>query len=840
MQTNHYRPRTLPEPLNGLATLALDLRWSWNHGADLLWHQVDPSLWEATANPWLILETVSDQRLKTLASDATFLEKLQQQLDAREAHFEGKSWFSETIGSAFAGHIAYFSMEFGICESLPIYSGGLGVLAGDYLKTACDLNVPLIGVGLLYQQGYFRQALNAEGEQIEFYPYNDPTMLPVVPLRDDHGEWVHITLELPGRPLRLRTWRGQVGRRTLLLLDSNDPFNNPGDRAITSELYGGGAEMRLQQEVVLGMGGWRLLEALNIDCPVCHLNEGHAAFAIFERVRCFMQQHDQPFQVALRATRVGNLFTTHTPVAAGFDRFSPELFGCYFREFAAACGVTLDELLALGRLNFEDQSEPFNMAYLAVRGAGAVNGVSRLHGEVSRQIFQPLFPRWPRPEVPVGYVTNGIHVPSWDSAAADALWTEACGKSRWRGTMETIEDDLRRLSDERLWHFRAEGRRRLIVFLRQRLERQHRGRGEEQARAGVDSDIFDPDVLTLGFARRFAEYKRPNLLLQDSQRLVQLLTHRDCPVQLVIAGKAHPKDAEGKRMLRQWHQFIKNNGVAERVVFVEDYDLGVAEQLTQGVDLWINTPRRPWEASGTSGMKVLVNGGLNLSELDGWWSEAYTPELGWALGDGEEHQDIAAWDVEEAQQLYRLLEEAVVPCFYRRNEQGLPIEWVKRMRESMGRLTSQFSSNRMMREYTEDYYLPLADAYRQRSSDTHIALELEAWYHRFKQHWRWIHFGNVSSKQRAQHHHFEVQVYLDDLPASDVSVELYADPLDEEQPPQRQSLSRGARLAGSANAYLYSGSVAADRLATDYTPRVIAAHPQALVPLEAEWILWHR
>ncbi len=840
MQTNHYLPRALPEPLRGLATLALDLRWSWNHGADLLWHQVDPELWQMTANPWLILETISDQRLKILASDTTFLEKLQQQLDAREAHFDEKSWFSETIGSAFSGHIAYFSMEFGICESLPIYSGGLGVLAGDYLKTACDLNVPLIGVGLLYQQGYFRQALNAEGEQIEFYPYNDPTMLPVVPLRDDHGEWVHITLQLPGRPLRLRTWRGQVGRRTLLLLDSNDPFNNPGDRAITSELYGGGEEMRLQQEIVLGMGGWQLLETLNIDCPVCHLNEGHAAFAIFERARNFMQQHDKPFHVALRATRVGNLFTTHTPVAAGFDRFTPELFGCYFREFATACGVTLDELLALGRLNAEDQNEPFNMAYLAVRGAGAVNGVSRLHGEVSRQIFQPLFPRWPRPEVPVGYVTNGIHVPSWDSAAADALWTEACGKSRWRGTMETIENDLRGLSDERLWLFRAEGRRRLIAFLRQRLERQHRGYGEGQAKAEEGSEILDPDVLTLGFARRFAEYKRPNLLLQDSQRLMQLLTHRDCPVQLVIAGKAHPKDAEGKRMLRQWHQFIKNNGVADRVVFVEDYDLGVAEQLTQGVDLWINTPRRPWEASGTSGMKVLVNGGLNLSELDGWWSEAYTPELGWALGDGEEHQDIAAWDAEEAQQLYRLLEEAVVPCFYHRNEQGLPIGWVKRMRESMGRLTAQFSSNRMMREYTEDYYLPLADAYRQRSSDTDIALELEAWHYRLKQHWRWIHFGNVSSKQQAQCHYFEVQVYLDDLPASDVRVELYADPLADDQPPQSHLLSRGARLAGSTNAYLYTGSVAADRPASDYTPRIIAAHPQAVVPLEAELILWHR
>jgi len=843
MQTNHYLPRALPESLQGLATLSLDLRWSWNHGADALWRQIAPTLWEATANPWLILETVSDQRLQALATDAGFIEKLQRQLDARDAHFNEKSWFSETIDGAFSGHIAYFSMEFGICESLPIYSGGLGVLAGDYLKTSCDLNVPLIGVGLLYQQGYFRQALNPEGEQIEFYPYNDPTMLPVVPLRDDNGEWVRVTLNLPGRPLRLRTWRGQVGRRTLLLLDSNDPLNDPGDRAITSELYGGGEEMRLQQEIVLGIGGWRLLEMLGIDCPVCHLNEGHAAFAVLERARHYMEHSmdhsGQAFHMALRTTRAGNLFTTHTPVAAGFDRFTPDLFALYFREMAQEYGVELDDLLALGRLNADDRSEPFNMAYLAVRGAGAVNGVSRLHGEVSRRIFQPLFPHWPQAEVPVSYVTNGIHVPSWDSAVADALWTDACGKSRWRGTLDAVETNLRQLSDEKLWRFRAEGRQRLIEFLRQRQVRQHRGRGAAQARIRKCGEILDPDALTLGFARRFAEYKRPNLLLHDPQRLVQLLTNRDRPVQLVIAGKAHPKDTVGKRMLRQWQDFLESNGMHERVVFVEDYDLGVAEQLTQGVDVWINTPRRPWEASGTSGMKVLVNGGLNLSELDGWWAEAYRPELGWALGDGLEHADIADWDAAEAQQLYRVLEEEVIACFYQRNEQGLPVDWVSRMRESMGCLTAQFSSNRMLREYTEDYYMPLAEAFRRRSADPNVAASLETWHARLKHHWQWIHFGNVVSKQDETGHHFEVQVYLDEIPLESVAVELYADPVAGGEP-LRQPLSHSAALAGTTNAYVYSGSVAADRPAADYTPRIIAAHPHARVPLEAGLILWYK
>jgi len=839
VQTNHYLPRALPAPLQGLATLALDLRWSWNHGADSLWRQVAPELWGATSNPWLILETVSDRRLQTLATDAGFLEKLHQQLKSCEAHFDEKSWFSETLENTFSGHVAYFSMEFGICESLPIYSGGLGVLAGDYLKTACDLNVPLIGVGLLYQQGYFRQALNPEGEQIEFYPYNDPTMLPVVPLRDDNGEWVRVTLDLPGRSLRLRTWRGQVGRRTLLLLDSNDPLNDPGDRAITSELYGGGEEMRLQQEIILGIGGWRLLEMLGIECPVCHLNEGHAAFAIFERARFFMQRSGKSFRTALRATRAGNLFTTHTPVAAGFDRFSPELFGLYFQSMAVEYDVALDDLLAMGRLNPADNTERFNMAYLAMRGAGAVNGVSRLHGEVSRDIFQPLFPQWPEPEVPVGYVTNGIHVPSWDSAAADTLWTEACGKSRWRGTLESVETDLRQLSDEKLWRFRAEGRQHLIEFLRKRLARQHRERGVARTRIRECSSVFDPDALTLGFARRFAEYKRPNLLLQDAQRLVRLLTNRDRPVQLVIAGKAHPQDKDGKRMLRQWQDFLESNGMHERVVFVEDYDLGVAAQLIQGVDVWINTPRRPWEASGTSGMKVLVNGGLNLSELDGWWAEAYAPELGWAIGDGLEHSDVAGWDAKEAQQLYHVLEEEVVPCFYRRNDQGLPTDWVNRVRESMGRLTAQYSSNRMLREYTENYYVPLAEAYRQRGSNPDIADELETWQTQLTHHWQWIHFGNVNSWQDDIGHHFEVQVYLDEIPLQAVCVELYADSVLGEDS-VRQLLKPGEVLAGTANAYVYSGFVSADRPVSDYTPRIIAAHPQANIPLEANMILWYR
>ena len=836
MDAGRDLPRAVPEPLHGLVTLALDLRWSWHHGSDALWRELDPVLWERTHNPWLMLISISGQRLEDLARDTDFIARLKQQLAAREQHFTARSWFSREVGKRFRGHIAYFSMEFGICESLPVYSGGLGVLAGDFLKTACDLDVPVVGVGLLYQRGYFRQAIDAHGEQIEFYPYNDPTMLPVTPLRNAEGEWIRIRLELPGRELMLRTWHARVGRRSLLLLDSNDPLNDPGDRGITSELYGGGPEMRLQQELVLGVGGWRLLATLGMDCPVCHLNEGHAAFAILERCRHFMQRQGGDFYHALAATRAGNLFTTHTPVAAGFDRFEPELVELYLEQLANQLGIGMGTLLALGRSRPRDIHEAFNMAWLALRGAGAVNAVSRLHADVSRHIFQPLFPRWPRAEVPVGHVTNGVHVPSWDSAAADRLWTESCGKARWTGTLETLERDLREVPDEALWAFRAQGRQRLVEYVRQRLARQQCSRGRPTPAPGHCHEVLEPDALTLGFARRFAEYKRPNLLLHDPPRLLRLLHDRDRPVQLILAGKAHPRDEAGKAMLRQWQDFITRHRVWDRVVFIEDYDLDVAARLVQGVDVWINTPRRPWEASGTSGMKVLVNGGLNLSELDGWWAEAWEPDVGWAIGDRQEHGPDR--DAAEAVELYRVLEEQVVPCFYSRDEKGMPVQWIAHMRESMARLTTRFSSNRMLRQYTLDYYLPLAERYHARQQDPQQVEALRAWQQQLERHGHHIHFGNVQHHSADGAHHFEVQVYLDDVPADAVQVELYAEDT-QAGAPLRQPMARGETLAGSVNGHVYRARVPADRPATHYTPRVIPRFDGAAIPLESPFIVWH-
>ena len=833
----------LPTEIDGfdsLAELALDLRWSWSHATDQVWRQLDPELWELTHNPWVVLQTVSRDQLERVLADPDFRNNVEEMLRAKREAAQSPAWFQQEHPNSSLTCAAYFSMEFMLSEALPIYSGGLGNVAGDQLKAASDLGVPVVGVGLLYQQGYFRQVIGQGGIQQALYPYNDPGQLPIIPLREKNGEWLRLEIKLPGYSVWLRAWQVQVGRVQLYLLDSNDAANFPAHRGITSELYGGGPELRLKQELVLGIGGWRLLKALGVRPEVCHLNEGHAAFAILERTRDFMNETGQPFAAALAATRAGNLFTTHTAVPAGFDRFAPALIEQYLGGYGQRLGLSTNEFLALGRRDPNDSSELFNMAYLAVRGSGAVNGVSRLHGQVSRHIFAPLFPRWPEAEVPVGYVTNGVHTPSWDSAHSDRLWTIACGEERWLGFKETLEKDVRGIADDRLWVLRTANRKALIEYARKRLSRELALAGaiaESRERA---RDLFDPNALTIGFARRFATYKRPNLLLHDPERLLRLLTNPQRPVQLIIAGKAHPADHAGQEMIQQWVQFIIRPEARPHVIFLSDYDMLLTEHLVQGVDVWLNTPRRPWEACGTSGMKVLVNGALNLSELDGWWAEAYTPEVGWALGDGREHGDDPAWDAAEAGALYDLLEQQVIPEFYNRDSNGIPKAWVARMRESMARLTPRFSANRTIRQYTEQYYLPAAATYKERSANKGaIGAQLVNWRHTLEQKWPKIHFGEVKMEMADGHHAFEVQVFLDDLDPDWIRVELYADGRDGEEP-LRQKMTPTRQPAGSANGYVYRGSVPANRPPSDYTPRVVAHFSHVTVPLETSQVLWQR
>ncbi len=654
----------LPQRLKGLEFLATDLRFTWSYTADHLWQKLDPDLFALTRNPWLALLSTSPEKLEELAADEEYCERIAWLLQREETSRTAPRWFSKRHGDDVLKSIAYFSMEFGLSESLPIYSGGLGLLAGDHLKAAHDLGVPLTGVGLLYQNGYFRQAIDKDGAQIAYYPSNNVSELPIVPARDKDGRRLRFELTMPGRSLYVRVWQAKVGLITLLLLDTNDPANNPVDRCITTELYGHGDELRLRQEILLGIGGYRVLLALGMKPQVLHLNEGHAAFAVLERVRHYMSERAANFEMALTITRAGNLFTTHTPVEAGFDRFDPALVRQYLRGYAegvtgrgdeGCLNTSFDRLLALGRRDPNDASEGFNMAYLAVRGSNAVNAVSRLHGEVSRRIFAPLFPGWPIAEIPVGHVTNGVHVPTWDSAASDALWTKAIGKQGWMGDLDGMSERISQIPDEEVWQLRADNRTALVKYVRERYARQLRRDGATGDEAVEQSrHLFDPNVLTLGFARRFATYKRPTLLLADPERFARILTDPQRPVQMVVAGKAHPADEPGKAMVRQWLQFMERPDVRPHLVFVPDYDINVAEELTQGVDVWINNPRRPFEASGTSGMKVLVNGGLNLSELDGWWAEAYEPGLGWAIGDGREHGSDPAWDRHEAEQVYNL------------------------------------------------------------------------------------------------------------------------------------------------------------------------------------------
>ncbi len=829
-------PRELPPSLAPLVELALDLRWTWSHGGDALWRAIDAETWELTRNPWFILQNARRAKLEELADDAAFKSVLQRLCDERQEHLRAQPWCVESV-PALAGHtVAYFSMEFGLGEAVPLYAGGLGILAGDYLKAASDLGVPVVAVGILFQEGYFRQSIDADGRQHERYPYNDPATLPIQPVHGADGAPLRVGLDVSGRKLWIKVWLAQVGRVSLYLLDTNDLLNTPADRGITAKLYGGGPETRLLQELVLGVGGFRLLDALGLPVSVVHMNEGHAAFAALERARSFMRRERVTFRAALWATRAGNVFTTHTPVAAGFDRFDPDLV-CRILLSSSGCfsglGIAPADFLGLGRSS-GSKDELFNMAYLAVRGSAFVNGVSRLHGEVSRRVFADLFPLWPEREVPIDYVTNGVHVPSWDSRAADALWTEACGKERWRGSVEGHEPIVSELGDELLWSMRSEQRRELVVDARRRLALQLTRRGTPDAEVAAPR-VLEPDVLTLGFARRFAEYKRPDLLLRDPERFLRLLNDQARPAQIVVAGKAHPADEQGKEMIAAWIRFARRPEARGRVVFLEDYDIALAERLTQGVDVWINTPRRLWEACGTSGMKVLVNGGLNVSERDGWWAEADAPDVGWGLGGG----DAPASDADDANALYTTLEREVVPEFYERDARNLPRRWLARIRASMSRLAPRFSANRMLREYLERVYVPAAGAYTRRAADgARIAVDLARWQAGLEAAWSGIRFGALDVREMNGGWRFRISVSLGGIEVDAVRIELYADGPGESlavREPMKECAERDA-----AGTRVFECTIATSRPASDFTPRIVPFHPEARLPLELPLLAWQR
>ena len=777
---------TLPERLQPLRPLAYNLHWTWEHETQALFRR-DGDLWERSGhNPVRMLGMVDQGALEALAHDEGYLAHLDRASRQLNAYLtNGSSWFDRAHGSGVRPLVAYFSAEFGITECLSIFAGGLGILAGDHLKSASDLGVPLVGVGLLYQQGYFQQYLDAAGWQHERYEDNDFYTLPIALERRPDGSPLTVSVPYPGRQVVAQVWRAQVGRVPLYLLDTNVPANAPGDRDITDQLYGGDVEMRIRQEILLGIGGCQALEALGLQPSVYHMNEGHAAFLGLERVRRLTQTHGLSFAEAREVASAELVFTTHTPVPAGHDRFSPELMDRYFGEYAASLGLSRHDFLALGRENPGDDNAPFVMTVLALRLAAHRNAVSRLHGEVTRQMWQGLWPGVPEAEVPITHVTNGVHFGSWVAAEVDELYERYLGP-RWRAEPwdQAIWERVERIPAEELWRTHERRREHLVAYARQRLRAQLERRGAHWAEIEAADEVLNPAALTLGFSRRFATYKRATLILRDPDRLARILNQPGRPVQIIFAGKAHPRDDAGKELIRQIVALARQEPFRRRLVFLEDYDVAMARPLVQGADVWLNLPHRPEEASGTSGMKAVLNGALHLSTLDGWWDEAWRGAdqrpvpIGWAVGQGESYDNPEEQDHVEADIVYDLLERDVVPTFYDRGSDGLPRRWIARMKASIRTLCPYFNTHRMVQEYTANFYLPAA-----RRSDTLMAGEmararsLAAWRARVQEHWPGVRVELIDAEPHAElpvggEVRASARVRLGGLSPEDVAVEL--------------------------------------------------------------------
>jgi glycogen phosphorylase len=771
----------LPDRLMSLRRLAYNLWWCWHADAVALFRRIDPDRFEQLDHsPIRLLTTTSQQRFEELASDDGFLAHLDRVREAFHTYLLAPTWFAEHHPNEKDLRIAYFSAEFGIHESVPVYSGGLGVLAGDHLKSASDLGLPLVGVSLMYREGYFRQYLNVDGWQQERYPENDFFNLPLISETTPDGSPLLISVTLPGREVYARVWRIQVGRVPVYLLDCNIPRNSPEDRNITAQLYGGDINTRIQQEIVLGIGGLRALRALQKEPTVCHMNEGHSAFAALERARVLIAEKNFDFGTAIEAVKAGTVFTTHTPVPAGNDAFPPHMIDQYFADYVKALKLDRHHFLALGREHANHEGENFSMTVLALRTSNVSNGVSKLHGAVSRRMWKNIFPGLPESEVPITSITNGVHTLSWVAPEMGALYDRYLGHA-WQDKPTAFEvwNRAEHIPDAELWRTHERCRERLVALARQRLKAQKERLGATRADIQAAEEVLDPDALTIGFARRFATYKRGTLVFRNLERLNAMLNNKDRPVQLVYSGKAHPKDQGGKELIAQLVQYARRPEFRRRVVFLEDYDMNLARYLVQGVDVWLNNPRRPLEASGTSGMKVCVNGGLNLSVLDGWWDEGYQGDNGWRIGSGEEFADQHYQDEVESSALYDLIEREIVPEFYTRGPDGLPRAWLKRMKRSIATNVSVFNTNRMVREYTEVSYVPSHDRMVRLSvADFGAAKALAAWRRRVREHWRDVRVEEVTAPPNEALHvgdEFAVQarVHLGPLEPDDVAVQLY-------------------------------------------------------------------
>ncbi len=785
IRTIDVRPK-IPKALEPLRALADNLRFVWDYQAEELFRRINPGLWlETRKNPVEYLCRLSQEELDALSEDEAFLahqERVQQDFHRYIRENPNPRVFGKRQEPF---HVAYFTAECGVADCLPIYSGGLGILSGDHLKSASDLNLPVVGISLAYQKGYFRQYLAQDGWQMETYPLNQFSTMPMSRVRDEAGAVIKVSVDLRGEQVQVQAWRVNIGRTTLYLLDTHLPENSEGGRSVTSQLYGGDREMRLRQEIVLGIGGARMLKAVAIRPAVYHMNEGHSAFVGFERIRELREDYGLSFNEALEFVRMTSVFTTHTPVPAGIDTFDPGLMHAYFDGFAKAMGISFDVLLGYGRQDPRDRQEPFSMAVLALRLSNWNNGVSRLHGQVSRSMWQRVWARLPEVDLPITHITNGVHIPSWISRGM----TENCDRylgPRWieDPDNEKVWERVNQIPDTELWRTHERARDRLVAFARQRLRRQLANRGQSNRDLELASEVLNSKVLTIGFARRFAPYKRAHLILKDIPRLERILTNPERPVQIVFAGKAHPQDEDGKKLIKDLIRITAMENLRRHMVFLEDYDMEIARRMVQGVDIWLNTPRRPMEACGTSGMKAAANGALQVSILDGWWDEGYDRELGWAIGSGETYDDSEFQDDLESRTLYDMLEKDVIPLFYERGADGLPRRWITMMKRSLYRLCPVFNTHRMVEEYWDRFYLPAAErGFQVRDKDWTGLRELARWRENIMFNWssvaiREIRMQEVEGVEVGHPYLVEADVHLGDLDPEDVVVEVYGGRVD--------------------------------------------------------------
>ncbi|MCX5781818.1 MAG: alpha-glucan family phosphorylase [Elusimicrobia bacterium] len=809
----------LPENLKPLLDIAYNLWWSWNSDAIELFRRMDRDEWElAYHNPIKLLAHIGQDKLKKLSEDDSFLTHLERIQEDLKHYLEMTTWH----GQEFPEHkavIAYFSTEFGLYESLPIYSGGLGVLSGDHIKSASDMGLPMVAVGLLYRYGYFKQYLNFDGWQQEEYTENHFFRMPLQIAKNSNGDDIKISVEHPKGRVYARIWKVQVGRVPLFLLDTDIDENSPEDRDITGYLYGGDREMRIRQETVLGIGGIRALKALNIVPDVVHLNEGHSAFLILERIRMLMEQNNLGYEEAKEIVKASSVFTTHTPVPAGNEVFAPELVSKYMEPIIKKLGITAEELVKLGKVNPEDVKEGFGMTVLALKMTGYANGVSKLHGTISRNMWKPLWPDMPKNEIPITSITNGIHTNTWISYEMAGLFDRYMGNA-WKDepANQSIWQRVEQIPDAELWRSHERRRERLVSFARTKLKAQLIRRGASRNEIDYADQVLDPEALTIGFGRRFASYKRGDLLFRDLARIKNILVQKEKPVQLIIAGKAHPQDNFGKELIKSIIHISRDPDLRSKIVFIEDYDMNVAHYMVQGADVWLNNPRRPSEASGTSGMKVAVNGVLNLSVLDGWWCEGYNGENGWSIGAGEEYSDPVYQDEVESKAIYDLLEKEIIPLFYDRTRDGLPRGWIKKMKTSMQTIGPAFNTNRMIEDYTRKFYIPAHVDYFKMVKDNFAGSKnFVQWQKFICKKWSGIKVLSVDDNLKTDvelGNSFKVtaKIKIGEIRPEDLSVEIYWGYLDSKHNINGPASGK-MKLAGSSDGTCtFEGTIKADRV----------------------------